>query len=46
MEYKEPHSYEEALDYPDSKEWRIEMKAEMDSLANNETWTLVKKPKK
>ncbi|KAL5574150.1 hypothetical protein UlMin_023747 [Ulmus minor] len=46
MEYKEPKSYEEALSHPDSKEWRIAMKAEMNSLAKNETWTLVEKPTK
>ncbi|KAL5572482.1 hypothetical protein UlMin_022079 [Ulmus minor] len=46
MEYKESQSYEEALSHLDSKEWKITMKAEMTSLAKNETWTLVEKPTK
>ncbi|KAL5548863.1 hypothetical protein UlMin_004094 [Ulmus minor] len=46
MEYKESQSYEEALSHPDSKEWRTAMKTKMDSIAINETWTLVEKLEK
>ncbi|KAL5560861.1 hypothetical protein UlMin_030608 [Ulmus minor] len=46
IENQEPQSYEEALRHLNSKEWKIAMKAEMDSLIKNQTWTLVEKPTK
>ncbi|KAL5576484.1 hypothetical protein UlMin_018183 [Ulmus minor] len=44
IELQEPQSYEEAIRCPNSKEWKIAMKSEMNSLAKNRTWELVSKP--
>ena len=40
----EPSCYQEAVDDTDSKKWKTTMKEEMDSLAKNNTWDLVKLP--
>lgn len=42
---EEPNSYEEAVSSKEADNWRRAMKEEMDSLASNETWSLVSLPK-
>lgn len=39
-----PETYEEAIEGPDSKKWKIAMREELESLENNETWSLVDAP--
>ncbi|KAL5567442.1 hypothetical protein UlMin_024017 [Ulmus minor] len=46
IENQKPQSYEEALRHTNSKEWKIAMKEEMNSLIKNQIWTLVEKPTK
>lgn len=41
-----PDSYQDAISYSNSSKWFNVMKEELDSLKKNETWNLVKKPKK
>ena len=41
----EPKTYKEAMDSPDKKHWQGGMKEEHESLVENETWTLVDRPK-
>ena len=40
-----PNTFEEAIESQESQEWKKAMKSEMDSLARNETWKLVNRPK-
>ena len=40
----EPKCYEEAVQIETRKKWEQAMKEEMDSLAHNQTWDLVKMP--
>ena len=44
IEDDEPTSYEEAMYYIDSKKWLTAMKSEMDSMYDNQVWTLVEPP--
>jgi len=40
----EPECYEEAMQVETKKKWEKAMKEEMDSLAHNQTWDLVRLP--
>jgi len=40
----EPKCYEEAVQVETKKKWEKAMKEEMDSLAHNQTWDLVRLP--
>jgi hypothetical protein len=44
MEYCEPSSYKEAVNSREAKHWIAAMKEELDSLNQNETWSLVEPP--
>ncbi|KAK8564635.1 hypothetical protein V6N12_058218 [Hibiscus sabdariffa] len=39
-----PKTYEEAVSSPDSEKWLEAMRSEMDSMSNNQVWTLVEPP--
>ncbi|KAK8708616.1 hypothetical protein V6N13_059654 [Hibiscus sabdariffa] len=41
----EPKTYQEAVSSPDSEKWLEAMRSEMDSMSNNQVWTLVEPPK-
>lgn len=43
---QEPKSYEEAIQSNERKQWEEAMNSEIDSQLKNDTWTLVKRPKK
>ena len=45
IEDDEPTTYEEYLNSSESDKWLIEMKSEMDSMYENQVWTLVDPPK-
>ncbi|KAL4331926.1 hypothetical protein GQ457_07G014220 [Hibiscus cannabinus] len=40
----EPKTYQEAVPSPDSKKWLAAMRFEMDSMSENQVWTLVEPP--
>ncbi|KAK8608943.1 hypothetical protein V6N13_025253 [Hibiscus sabdariffa] len=40
----EPKTYQEAVSSPDSEKWLEAMRSEMDSMSNNQVWTLVEPP--
>ncbi|KAK8600793.1 hypothetical protein V6N12_050641 [Hibiscus sabdariffa] len=40
----EPKTYQEAVSCPDSEKWLEAMRSEMDSMSNNQVWTLVEPP--
>ncbi|KAK8502213.1 hypothetical protein V6N12_042710 [Hibiscus sabdariffa] len=40
----EPKTYQEAVSSPDSEKWLEAMRSEMDSMSENQVWTLVKPP--
>ncbi|KAL4386633.1 hypothetical protein GQ457_09G019180 [Hibiscus cannabinus] len=42
----EPKTYEEAVASPDSEKWLEAMRSEMDSMSENQAWTLVEPPKR
>lgn len=41
---KEPKDFRSAVESPQTDQWEISMKVEIDSLVNNETWTLTDLP--
>ena len=41
MDQSEPTSYQEAINCPDSKKWLEAMKSEMQSMYDNQVWTLI-----
>ena len=41
MDQSEPTTYQEAIDCPDSKKWLEAMKSEMQSMYDNQVWTLI-----
>lgn len=45
VEFQEPSNYKEAITCKDNKKWIKAMHEEIDSLAKNQTWVLVNKPK-
>ena len=45
IEDDEPTTYEEYLNSSESDKWLIAMKSKMDSMYENQIWTLVKPPK-
>lgn len=45
IEHSKPTSFEEAVNGPKSKNWKMSMEEEMQSLIENKTWKLVNKPK-
>lgn len=44
IDFGEPKCYEEAVQVETRKKWEKSMKEEMDSLAHNQTWDLVRLP--
>ncbi|KAK8670922.1 hypothetical protein V6N13_037534 [Hibiscus sabdariffa] len=40
----EPKTYQEAVSSPDSEKWLEAMRSEMDSMPENQVWTLVEPP--
>ena len=44
MEHGEPTTYQEAIVDPNSEKWVEAMKAEMQSMYDNQVWTLVTPP--
>ncbi|KAK8584073.1 hypothetical protein V6N12_068323 [Hibiscus sabdariffa] len=40
----EPKTYQEVVSSPDSEKWLEAMRSEMDSMSNNQVWTLVEPP--
>ncbi|KAK9028104.1 hypothetical protein V6N11_067918 [Hibiscus sabdariffa] len=45
VDQDEPETYQEAVLSPDSEKWLEAMRSEMDSMSNNQVWTLVEPPK-
>ena len=45
VDQSEPITYQEAMDSPDSKKWLEDMKSEMQSIYDNQVWTLIDPPK-
>ncbi|KAK8640337.1 hypothetical protein V6N13_008093 [Hibiscus sabdariffa] len=45
VDQDEPKTYQEAVSSPDSKKWLEAMRSEMDSMSENQVWTLVEPPK-
>jgi len=45
IEEDEPSSFKKAMQDNNSKEWKVVMDEEMESLKNNQTWELVRFPK-
>ena len=41
VDQSEPTSYQEAINYPDSEKWLEAMKSEMQSMYDNQVWTLI-----
>ena len=41
VDQSEPTSYQEAINSPDSKKWLEAMKSEMQSMYDNQVWTLI-----
>ena len=44
MDHDEPASYQEAISSPDSDRWLEAMKFEMQSMYDNQVWTLIDPP--
>ncbi|KAK9003803.1 hypothetical protein V6N11_018699 [Hibiscus sabdariffa] len=44
VDHDEPKTYQEAVSSPDSDKWLEAMRSEMDSISNNQVWTLVEPP--
>ena len=44
MDHDEPASYQEAISSPDSDRWLKSMKSEMQSMYDNQVWTLIDLP--
>ncbi|KAK8618135.1 hypothetical protein V6N13_116006 [Hibiscus sabdariffa] len=44
VDQDEPKTYQEAVSSPDSEEWLEAMRFEMDSMSENQVWTLVEPP--
>ncbi|KAK8554368.1 hypothetical protein V6N12_031332 [Hibiscus sabdariffa] len=44
VDQDEPKTYQEAVLSPDSEKWLEAMRSEMDSMSNNQVWTLVEPP--
>ncbi|KAK8590170.1 hypothetical protein V6N12_024552 [Hibiscus sabdariffa] len=44
VDQDEPKTYQEAVSSPDSEKWLEAMRSEMDSMSNNQVWTLVEQP--
>ncbi|KAK8685866.1 hypothetical protein V6N13_124899 [Hibiscus sabdariffa] len=44
VDQDEPKTYQEAVSVPDSKKWLEAMRSEMDSMSENQVWTLVEPP--
>ncbi|KAK8593575.1 hypothetical protein V6N12_045652 [Hibiscus sabdariffa] len=44
VDHDEPKTYQEAVSSPDSEKWLEAMRSEMDSMSDNQVWTLVKPP--
>ncbi|KAK8705107.1 hypothetical protein V6N13_048715 [Hibiscus sabdariffa] len=42
--HDEPKTYQEAVSSPDSEKWLEAMRSEMDSMSDNQVWTLVEPP--
>ncbi|KAL4379010.1 hypothetical protein GQ457_02G028180 [Hibiscus cannabinus] len=45
VDQDEPKTYQEAVSSPDSEKWLEAMRSEMDSMSENQVWTLVEPPK-
>ncbi|KAK8534611.1 hypothetical protein V6N12_057255 [Hibiscus sabdariffa] len=44
VDHDEPKTYQEAVSSPDSKKWLEAMRSRMDSMSDNQVWTLVEPP--
>ncbi|KAK8640965.1 hypothetical protein V6N13_008716 [Hibiscus sabdariffa] len=44
VDHDEPKTYQEAVSSPDSEKWLEAMSSEMDSMSDNQVWTLVEPP--
>ncbi|KAK8676479.1 hypothetical protein V6N13_142053 [Hibiscus sabdariffa] len=44
VDQDEPKTYQEAVSSPDSEKWLEAMRSKMDSMSNNQVWTLVEPP--
>ncbi|KAK8593567.1 hypothetical protein V6N12_045644 [Hibiscus sabdariffa] len=44
VDQDEPKTYQEAVSSPDSEKWLEAMRSEMDSMSENQVWTLVEPP--
>ena len=44
MDQDEPTTYQQAMSGPDSEKWLVAMKSEMESMYENQVWTLVDPP--
>jgi hypothetical protein len=44
MEQDEPSTYREAMVSPESEKWQEAIKSEIDSMYDNQVWTLVNLP--
>ena len=44
IDQDEPTSYQEAMMGPDSEKWLLAMKSEMQSMYDNQVWTLIDLP--
>ncbi|KAK9033664.1 hypothetical protein V6N11_049850 [Hibiscus sabdariffa] len=44
VDQDEPRTYQEAVSSPDSEKWLEAMRSEMDSMSDNQVWTLVEPP--
>ncbi|KAK8613675.1 hypothetical protein V6N13_101432 [Hibiscus sabdariffa] len=44
VDQDEPKTYQEAVSSPDSEKWLEAMRSEMDSMSENQVWTLVEQP--
>ncbi|KAK8652570.1 hypothetical protein V6N13_126600 [Hibiscus sabdariffa] len=44
VDQDEPRTYQEAVTSPDSEKWLEAMRSEMDSMSENQVWTLVEPP--
>ncbi|KAK8680799.1 hypothetical protein V6N13_109737 [Hibiscus sabdariffa] len=44
VDHDEPKTYQEAVSSPDSEKWLEAMRSEMDSMSDNQVWTLVEPP--
>ncbi|KAK8555331.1 hypothetical protein V6N12_009479 [Hibiscus sabdariffa] len=46
VDHDEPKTYQEAVSSPDSEKWLEAMRSEMDSMSDNQVWTLVEPPER